>query len=139
MFTNIPYTFTQHKPLLQYTNILSRSRQIPYIRPTRVISGEDIDIEKSGLKYLSEAAKERALDKKANKFEKVKVKKCGSQMWTEVFELAQLIREGKTKWEDLKLDDIDIRMKWAGLFHRRKRHPGTFMMRLKVNSIANLN
>jgi ferredoxin-nitrite reductase len=31
------------------------------------------------------------------KFEKVKVEKCGSRMWTEVPELAKLIREGKTK------------------------------------------
>jgi len=31
------------------------------------------------------------------KQEKVKVEKCGSYMWTEVQELATLIREGKTK------------------------------------------
>ena len=43
-----------------------------------------------------------------------------------------MCREGKTKWEDLELDDIDLRLKWSGLFHRRKRAPGTFMMRLKV-------
>jgi len=53
-------------------------------------------------------------------------------MWTEVYELAELVRQGKTTWEDLNLDDIDVRMKWAGLFHRRKRVPGTFMMRIKV-------
>lgn len=53
-------------------------------------------------------------------------------MWSEVTDLARLIREGETKWEDLDLDDIDVRLKWAGLFHRRKRHPGTFMMRVKV-------
>jgi len=32
------------------------------------------------------------------KQEKVKVEKCGSKMWTEVHELASLIREGKTRW-----------------------------------------
>lgn len=53
-------------------------------------------------------------------------------MWTEVGELGQLVREGKTAWEDLDLDDVDIRLKWSGLFHRRKRTPGRFMMRLKV-------
>lgn len=94
--------------------------------------GDGVDMDVSGLRYLSDEARERALDRKANKFEKTKVKKCGSRMWTEVFELAELIREGKTKWEDLELDDIDIRLKWAGLFHRRKRKAGTFMMRLKV-------
>lgn len=74
----------------------------------------------------------RALSPKANKFEKVKNAKAGHRMWTEVGELGQLIREGKTSWEDLDLDDVDIRLKWAGLFHRRKRTPGRFMMRLKV-------
>lgn len=88
----------------------------------------------SGLKHLPEAARARAQDRKANKFEKVKVEKCGSNAWTDVFELSQLLKEGNTKWEDLNLDDIDIRMKWAGLFHRGKRTPGKFMMRLKVSS-----
>jgi ferredoxin-nitrite reductase len=62
----------------------------------------------------------------------VKAEKCGSNMWTEVHELAALLREGKTTWEDLNLDDVDIRMKFAGLFHRGKRTPQRFMMRLKV-------
>jgi ferredoxin-nitrite reductase len=62
----------------------------------------------------------------------VKAEKCGSNMWTEVHELAALLREGETKWEDLNLDDVDIRMKFAGLFHRGKRTPQRFMMRLKV-------
>lgn len=53
-------------------------------------------------------------------------------MWSEVPELAKLLREGKTSWEDLNLDDVDIRMKFAGLFHRGKRTPKRFMMRLKV-------
>ncbi|KAG2489125.1 hypothetical protein HYH03_012351 [Edaphochlamys debaryana] len=88
--------------------------------------------EHSGLKHLSEAARTRALDKKANKFEKVKVEKCGSRAWTDVFELSNLLKEGNTKWEDMNLDDVDIRLKWAGLFHRGKRTPGKFMMRLKV-------
>lgn len=101
------------------------------IRLTKV-ANPDIDLDVSGLRHLSESARERASHPKANKFEKVKVKKCGSRLWTEIYELSELIREGKTTWEDLELDDIDIRMKWAGLFHRRKRVPGTFMMRIKV-------
>ncbi|GLC36087.1 hypothetical protein PLESTB_001382100 [Pleodorina starrii] len=88
--------------------------------------------EHSGLKHLPEAARTRALDRKANKFEKVKVEKCGSRAWTDVFELSRLLKEGNTKWEDMNLDDVDIRLKWAGLFHRGKRTPGKFMMRLKV-------
>lgn len=68
----------------------------------------------------------------ASLFLQVKVEKCGSTMWSEVPELAKLLREGTTKWEDLNLDDVDIRMKFAGLFHRGKRTPQRFMMRLKV-------
>ncbi|KAI0566113.1 Nitrite and sulphite reductase 4Fe-4S [Gracilaria domingensis] len=85
---------------------------------------------RTGDAHLSPEALERA--KVGNKFEKLKLKKDGSAMWTEVHELAQLLKEGKTKWEDINTDDIDIRLKWAGLFHRRKRTPGRFMMRLKV-------
>ena len=86
----------------------------------------------SGLKWLPEEARARATDKKANKFEKVKAEKCGSAMWTEVPDLAAKLRAGTTKWEDLSLDDVDVRMKFAGLFHRGKRTPKRFMMRLKV-------
>ena len=76
----------------------------------------------------------RALDKKSTKFEKLKNERCGSHAWdSDVAQLAALIREGKTTWEDLALDDIDVRLKWAGLFHRRKRTPGRFMMRLKAS------
>lgn len=92
----------------------------------------NIDFEQSGLKYLSNDARMRAMDRKSVKFEKTKNEKCGSHMWNDVTELATLIREGKTTWADLNLDDVDVRLKWAGLFHRRKRTPGRFMMRLKV-------
>lgn len=108
-------------------------------RPVAVMRAATLDtpektlnLDVSGLKHLSPEARERALDRKANKFEKVKVEKCGSKMWTEVYELASLVREGKTAWGDLNLDDIDIRLKWAGMFHRGKRTPGKFMMRIKV-------
>jgi len=85
----------------------------------------------SGLKYLPEDAAERAR-KASGKFEKMKIEKDGSAMWTEIHELAALLKAGETKWEDLDVDDMDMRLKWAGLFHRRKRTPGRFMMRLKV-------
>lgn len=94
------------------------------------------EVVESGGKHLSSEALERA--RKGNKFEKVKLKKDGSVMWTEIRELSALLREGKTSWEDIDVDDIDTRLKWAGLFHRRKRTPGRFMMRLKVpNGILN--
>lgn len=54
----------------------------------------------------------------------------------QVHELAAAIRSGEHTWEELSIDDADIRLKWAGLFHRRKRNPGTFMMRVKVKENA---
>lgn len=87
------------------------------------------EVEQEG-RFISDQALEKA--KLGNKFEKVKLQKDGSVMWTEIHELSALLKAGETSWEDLDADDIDIRLKWAGLFHRRKRTPGRFMMRLKV-------
>lgn len=96
------------------------------------ITDAGIKYEKSGLRHINDSAREKALRPKANKFEKIKNEKCGSEIWSEVSDLAKLIRAGETTWEDLDLDDIEVRLKWAGLFHRRKRTPGRFMMRIKV-------
>lgn len=49
-----------------------------------------------------------------------------------VYELSALLKSGQAAWEDLDLDDVDTRLKWVGLFHRRKRTPGKFMMRVRV-------
>lgn len=68
----------------------------------------------------------------------MKVEKCGSTAWTDVFELSQKLKEGSASWEELNLDDVDIRLKWAGLFHRGKRTPGKFMMRLKVRNMQKM-
>ncbi|PNH10821.1 Ferredoxin--nitrite reductase, chloroplastic [Tetrabaena socialis] len=128
-------------PTLQQTNRAprtavrrSRSSAVRVLATAAPVAPAQADAiaDRSGLKHLSEAARTRATDKKANKFEKVKVEKCGSTAWTDVFELSQKLKDGNTKWEDLNLDDIDIRLKWAGLFHRGKRTPLKFMMRLKV-------
>jgi len=89
------------------------------------------DWPKSGTEYISEEAMEKA--KAGNKQEKMKLAKDGALTgFQEVHEFAAAIREGKTTWEELDIDDADVRLKWAGLFHRRKRTPGRFMMRLKV-------
>ena len=69
---------------------------------------------------------------KSNKAEAIKVEKGGHRMWEDVHDLGEKIRSGQYKWEDLALDDLDVRLKWSGLFHRKKRAPGTYMMRLKV-------
>jgi ferredoxin-nitrite reductase len=92
----------------------------------------------SGDAFLGAEALEKA--RKGSKHEKMKLEKCGSAMWTEVHELQTILREGKTDFDDLNDDDLDTRLKWAGLFHRKKRTPGRFMMRLKVpNGILNTN
>lgn len=90
----------------------------------------------SGDVHLTPEALEKA--RAGSKFEKVKLAKCGSAMWTEVHELQRILREGETDYKMLEDDDLEIRLKWAGLFHRKKRTPGKFMMRLKVpNGILN--
>lgn len=104
--------------------------------PSVQIPSMVLDQVKSGGMFISSEALERA--EKGNKVEKLKLEKAGSEMWTEIHELSALLREGKTKWEDINLDDMETRLKWAGLFHRRKRTPGRFMMRLKVpNGLLN--
>jgi ferredoxin-nitrite reductase len=109
---------------------------VPPLSPevAAAVAEAGVDFSVSALRWLPDAARARALAKKANKFEKVKNARCGSLVWQEVEEVAALIRAGETSWEDLALDDVDVRYKWAGLFHRRKRTPGRFMMRLKVPS-----
>ncbi|KAL2634637.1 hypothetical protein R1flu_006116 [Riccia fluitans] len=68
-----------------------------------------------------------------NPAEKVKLEADPMKLWTErrIDELA------KTPFEEIEAsklmkDDIDIRLKWLGLFHRRKHQYGRFMMRLKL-------
>ena len=67
--------------------------------------------ETSGLRHLGPAGVARATDPKANPFEKKKNAKSGAQMWTEVYELAELLKSGQSTWEDLDLDDVDVRLK----------------------------
>jgi ferredoxin-nitrite reductase len=84
----------------------------------------------SGAAFLTADALERA--RAGNKVEKMKLDKCGSALWTEVSELQEILRKGEMSWEEIDGDDLEWRLKWAGLFHRKKRTPGKFMMRLKV-------
>ena len=91
---------------------------------------------KLGTDYLPAATVARAQE--GNMFEKVKLKKDGTKAWTDVHEFAAAIRAGTLNWEDVAQDDIDIRLKWSGMFHRKKATPGKFMMRLRVpNGILN--
>ncbi|CDF35109.1 unnamed protein product [Chondrus crispus] len=101
--------------------------------PTMVLQ----EVEHGG-KFLSEIALEKA--RKGTKIEKLKLEKDGSAIWDEIPELAELLRKGQTSWDDLQVDDLETRFKWAGLFHRKKRTPRRFMMRLKVpNGLLDAN
>ncbi|KAK3015054.1 hypothetical protein RJ639_005579 [Escallonia herrerae] len=68
-----------------------------------------------------------------NPSEKVKLEKEPMKLFIEngIDELSKIPLE---EIEKLKLtkDDIDVRLKWLGLFHRRKHQYGRFMMRLKL-------
>ncbi|KAJ6310525.1 hypothetical protein OIU76_015283 [Salix suchowensis] len=68
-----------------------------------------------------------------NPSEKVKIEREPMKLFMEngIEELAKLSMEEIDKEKSSK-DDIDVRLKWLGLFHRRKHHYGRFMMRLKL-------
>ncbi|KAK9807588.1 hypothetical protein WJX72_003483 [[Myrmecia] bisecta] len=123
--------FTTMPPPVNFTYIPAEV-QPPSDEVKELMKAAGLDFDTSGLQYLTNEARLRALHKKAAKPEKIKNGKCGSRIWSEIKEVGELVRAGETKWEDLDLDDIDVRLKWAGLFHRRKKTPGKFMMRLKV-------
>ncbi|KAH7575249.1 hypothetical protein ACOSQ2_005550 [Xanthoceras sorbifolium] len=68
-----------------------------------------------------------------NPHEKVKIEKEPMKLFMEngIEELAKISVGELDKAKSTK-DDVDVRLKWLGLFHRRKHHYGRFMMRLKL-------
>ncbi|KAF7080705.1 hypothetical protein CFC21_084738 [Triticum aestivum] len=68
-----------------------------------------------------------------NPQEKVKLGKEPMALFTEggIKELAKLPME-QIDADKLTKEDVDVRLKWLGLFHRRKQQYGRFMMRLKL-------
>ncbi|XP_042500742.1 ferredoxin--nitrite reductase, chloroplastic [Macadamia integrifolia] len=84
--------------------------------------------EKNGYWVLKEKFRE-----KINPQEKLKIEKEPMKLFMEdgIKELSQIPLEDIEK-SKLSKDDIDVRLKWLGLFHRRKHHYGRFMMRLKL-------
>lgn len=68
-----------------------------------------------------------------NPQEKVKIEKEPMKLFLEngIEELSKIPLEEIDK-SKLTKDDIDVRLKWLGLFHRRKHQYGRFMMRLKL-------
>ncbi|KAL7564590.1 hypothetical protein ACA910_017934 [Epithemia clementina (nom. ined.)] len=86
----------------------------------------------TGLSFLPLEAVERAQSKSSNPIEKVKLAKDPTHAFVDVYEYARKIRSGEMTWEEVDAADLDTRLKWVGLLHRRKRTPGQFMMRLRV-------
>jgi len=84
----------------------------------------------TGTSFLPDETVERA--KVGNPIEKAKLAKDGTSAFTDVYEFAKAIREGSLTWEEVEDADMDTRLKWVGLLHRRKRTPGRFMMRLRT-------
>ncbi|KAK9166381.1 hypothetical protein Scep_001572 [Stephania cephalantha] len=68
-----------------------------------------------------------------NPQEKVKLEKEPMSLAMEggISELAKIPLD-EIEASKLTKDDIDVRLKWLGLFHRRKHQYGRFMMRLKL-------
>ncbi|XP_006647964.1 ferredoxin--nitrite reductase, chloroplastic [Oryza brachyantha] len=68
-----------------------------------------------------------------NPQEKVKLGKEPMSLFMEggIRELAKMPLE-EIEADKLSKEDIDVRLKWLGLFHRRKHQYGRFMMRLKL-------
>ncbi len=72
-------------------------------------------------------------DKKLNKIEKNKAIKDGLDVGNEIEEFS------KIGWEKLDKTDLELRLKWYGMFWRPKT-PGKFMLRLRIpNGILNAN
>eukprot|EP00252_Welwitschia_mirabilis_P012091 TRINITY_DN268_c0_g1_i1.p1 TRINITY_DN268_c0_g1~~TRINITY_DN268_c0_g1_i1.p1 ORF type:complete len:402 (-),score=51.71 TRINITY_DN268_c0_g1_i1:114-1178(-) len=68
-----------------------------------------------------------------NPQEKVKLEKDPMKLFIEK-EIEELAKKPMSEIDKNKheKDDVDVRLKWLGLFHRRKHQYGRFMMRLKL-------
>lgn len=99
--------------------------QAPAVDPARL---EPRVEERDGYWVLKEKFREGI-----NPAEKVKIEKDPMKLFTDdgISELAKLSMEEIDQNKDTK-DDVDVRLKWLGLFHRRKHQYGRFMMRLKL-------
>lgn len=65
------------------------------------------------------------LDIKLNKVEKLKIAKDGLDVKKELEHFAQI------GWEAVAKDDLEVRLKWLGIFYRPVT-PGKFMLRLRI-------
>lgn len=108
------------------TPITAPEKEGGTVDPTRM---EPRVEEKDGYWILKEKFR-----KGINPSEKIKIEKDPMKYFLKddgINELAKMSMEEIDKSKPTK-DDIDVRLKWLGLFHRRKNQYGRFMMRLKL-------
>ena len=84
----------------------------------------------TGTSYLPDETVERA--ESGSKFEKIKLAKDTTAVFTDLYDYDARIRSGELTWEEVEDADINTRLKWVGMLHRDKRTPGRFMMRLRT-------
>lgn len=89
--------------------VVTSSASATDVAPTSPSSSPSSEL--SGLRHLGPGGVARATDPKANPFEKKKNAKSGAAMWTEVYELAELLKKKEKTFEELDLDDVDVRLK----------------------------
>jgi ferredoxin-nitrite reductase len=99
----------------------------PLMHPRKTMS---IPKARTGTSYLPAETIERA--EKGSKFEKIKLEKDTTTMFTDLYDYAAKIRSGELDWQEVEDADVNTRFKWLGMLHRAKRAPGSFMMRLRV-------
>ena len=86
----------------------------------------------TGTSYLPAETVERC--EEGSKFEKIKLAKETTHIFTDLYDYAAKVRSGELDWKDIEDAEINTRFKWLGLLHRAKKNPGTFMMRLRVHN-----
>ncbi|KAJ9561029.1 hypothetical protein OSB04_006189 [Centaurea solstitialis] len=128
--------FLTPKPTTTATSTRLYANPSPTAVPAPPQSPEDIAADrleprveqKSGFFVLKEKFRQGI-----NPQEKVKIAAEPMKLFMEngIEDLAKIPIEELDKSKDTK-DDVDVRLKWLGLFHRRKHQYGRFMMRLKL-------
>ena len=66
----------------------------------------------TGTSYLPPETLEAAQE--GSKFEKIKLAKDTTAMFTDLYEYAAKIRAGEMTWQDVEDADINTRLKWTG-------------------------
>eukprot|EP00871_Galdieria_phlegrea_P000224 jgi/Galph1/1201/GphlegSOOS_G5929.1 len=127
MFQRYSYCSETKLSLKEHTNFRDSTKS-PLSNQTKEASDGSV---LTGWQMLPQETQQRILNCN-NKIEKLKAEKDGSLAWREIETYGQMLRNGNIKLEDIPPEDVDIRFKWAGFFHRRKRAPGTFMIRLRL-------